>query len=62
VIGHEMGHGFDDQGAKSDGIGMLRDWWAPQDKAQFEALGNKLAAPVRRVLPVDEARPASTAD
>jgi putative endopeptidase len=35
VIGHEMGHGFDDQGAKSDGAGNLRDWWTPQDKAAF---------------------------
>ena len=28
VIGHEMGHGFDDQGAKSDAQGILRDWWS----------------------------------
>src|SRR6476659_3160201 len=43
VIGHEMGHGFDDQGAKSDGAGNLRDWWTPQDKTAFEALTAKLA-------------------
>src|SRR5262249_40225339 len=35
VIGHEMGHGFDDQGAKSDGHGVLRDWWSPADLAAF---------------------------
>ena len=43
VIGHEMGHGFDDQGAKSDGKGNLRDWWTPADKQAFEALTGKLA-------------------
>ena len=37
VIGHEMSHGFDDQGAKYNGDGMLQDWWTPQDKANFEA-------------------------
>jgi len=36
VIGHEMGHGFDDQGAKSDGTGLLRDWWTEADKTAFE--------------------------
>lgn len=36
VIGHEMGHGFDDQGAKSDAHGVLRTWWKPQDEASFK--------------------------
>ncbi|MGV8877148.1 MAG: M13 family metallopeptidase [Rhodoglobus sp.] len=36
VIGHEIGHGFDDQGAKYDGDGRLFDWWTPEDKAAFE--------------------------
>ena len=36
VIGHEMTHGFDDQGRKFDGEGNLRDWWTPQDGAEFE--------------------------
>ena len=44
VIGHEMGHGFDDQGAKSDGHGVLRDWWGPDDVARFKVLTDKLAA------------------
>ena len=35
VIGHEMGHGFDDQGAKFDGEGNLRDWWTPNDLVKF---------------------------
>jgi putative endopeptidase len=36
VIGHEIGHGFDDQGAQYDGTGNLNDWWTPDDKAAFE--------------------------
>jgi putative endopeptidase len=36
VIGHEMTHGFDDQGRKFDGNGNLRDWWTPADAAEFE--------------------------
>lgn len=44
VIGHEMGHGFDDQGAKYDQNGILRNWWTEQDKKNFEARGRKLVA------------------
>jgi putative endopeptidase len=36
VIGHEISHGFDDQGAKSDYLGSLRNWWTPNDLAQFQ--------------------------
>lgn len=36
VIGHEIGHGFDDQGAQYDGQGNLNDWWTAEDKANFE--------------------------
>jgi putative endopeptidase len=36
VIGHEIGHGFDDQGAQYDGAGNLHDWWTPDDKSAFE--------------------------
>ena len=36
VIGHEIGHGFDDQGAQNDGDGVLNDWWTADDKANFE--------------------------
>jgi putative endopeptidase len=44
VIGHEITHGFDDQGRKSDGGGMLRDWWTADDAAKFEAQATKLGA------------------
>jgi putative endopeptidase len=44
VIGHEIGHGFDDQGSKSDGDGVLRSWWTPEDRANFEALTARLGA------------------
>ncbi|NIZ92417.1 M13 family metallopeptidase [Kineococcus rubinsiae] len=41
VIGHEIGHGFDDQGAKYDGLGNLRDWWTDADREEF---GQRTAA------------------
>jgi putative endopeptidase len=44
VIGHEMTHGFDDQGRKSDGHGVLRDWWQPADAAKFQAEAAKYGA------------------
>ncbi|WP_297005598.1 M13 family metallopeptidase, partial [uncultured Corynebacterium sp.] len=42
VIGHEIGHGFDDQGSKYDGAGNLNDWWTDEDRAAFTALTDKL--------------------
>jgi putative endopeptidase len=42
VIGHEMTHGFDDQGRKIDAAGALRDWWTPADAKNFEARASKL--------------------
>jgi len=42
VIGHEIGHGFDDQGAQYDGDGNLNDWWTPADKAAFEVKSKTL--------------------
>ena len=44
VIGHEIIHGFDDQGRKSDGKGFLRDWWTAEDAAKFEVQAAKLGA------------------
>jgi putative endopeptidase len=43
VIGHEMGHGFDDQGAKSDAKGVLRTWWGPADVDAFKKRTDALA-------------------
>ncbi|HSU48832.1 MAG TPA: M13-type metalloendopeptidase [Arthrobacter sp.] len=44
VIGHEIGHGFDDQGSQFDGGGTLRNWWTDQDRQAFEALTAQLVA------------------
>ncbi|MEG3165603.1 M13 family metallopeptidase [Sphingomonas sp. PB2P19] len=44
VIGHELSHHFDDQGAKYDAKGQLTDWWTPKDVANFNALTGKLGA------------------
>lgn len=42
VIGHEIGHGFDDSGSTFDGDGVLRNWWTDEDKAEFEVRTSKL--------------------
>jgi len=44
VIGHEMVHGFDDQGRKSDGRGLLTDWWRPADAEKFQTEAAKYGA------------------
>jgi putative endopeptidase len=44
VIGHEITHGFDDQGRKSNGDGVLADWWTPDDAAKFETQAARLGA------------------
>lgn len=44
VIGHEIGHGFDDQGRKFGPDGSLHDWWTPADSAAFEARAKKLVS------------------
>jgi putative endopeptidase len=43
VIGHELTHGFDDQGALFDGDGNLKNWWQPDDKTKFDAKGTCVA-------------------
>jgi predicted metalloendopeptidase len=53
VIGHEIGHGFDDQGRKSDGMGNLRDWWTADDAKAFEARTTKLGAQYAAISPID---------
>jgi predicted metalloendopeptidase len=42
VIGHEIGHGFDDQGSKFDGKGVLRGWWTDADRGRFDARTKQL--------------------
>ena len=44
VIGHEMSHGFDDQGSMFDAKGNMVNWWTDEDKAKFDELGDKLVA------------------
>ena len=44
VIGHEMGHGFDDQGSRSDSQGVLRNWWTDTSREQFEQRTSRLVA------------------
>ena len=44
VIGHEISHGFDDQGSQYDGDGNLRNWWTVEDRARFDALSARLVA------------------
>ncbi len=54
VIGHEIGHGFDDQGSKSDGDGVLRNWWTPEDKAAFEARTDALVEQYNAFCPLED--------
>ncbi|HSU12193.1 MAG TPA: M13-type metalloendopeptidase, partial [Pseudonocardia sp.] len=51
VIGHEIGHGFDDQGSKYDGDGNLTDWWEPEDRAEFERRSKALIAQYDALTP-----------
>ena len=53
VIGHEIGHGFDDQGSQYDGSGMLRNWWSEADRTAFEALTSKLVAQFDALSPAE---------
>ncbi|WP_104089885.1 M13 family metallopeptidase [Cryobacterium sp. N19] len=52
VIGHEIGHGFDDQGSKYDGDGRLTDWWTAEDKAAFELRTTALIAQFEGLTPL----------
>ena len=51
VIGHEIGHGFDDQGSKYDGDGALNNWWSDADRAAFELRSNALIAQYNELRP-----------
>ncbi|WP_285724532.1 M13 family metallopeptidase [Psychromicrobium xiongbiense] len=52
VIGHEIGHGFDDQGSQFDGEGALKNWWSEQDRAAFEKRTAQLVAQYSALSPV----------
>ena len=53
VIGHEIGHGFDDQGRKSDGAGNLRDWWTPADARALDERASRLGAQYEALSPLE---------
>lgn len=53
VIGHEMGHGFDDQGSKSDANGIQQNWWTDEDRAAFETKADALAAQYSVYEPIE---------
>ncbi|HUW88314.1 MAG TPA: M13-type metalloendopeptidase [Candidatus Paceibacterota bacterium] len=53
VIGHEIGHGFDDQGSKYDGDGNLNDWWTQADRDEFEKRANVLIAQYNALAPAE---------
>jgi putative endopeptidase len=54
VIGHELTHGFDDQGAQFDSDGNLKNWWTKEDKERFEAKTKKLAAQFDQYIAIDD--------
>ncbi|MBT8078561.1 MAG: peptidase M13 [Gammaproteobacteria bacterium] len=54
VIGHEIGHGFDDLGSAFDGDGVLRNWWTKEDREEFEARTGKLKAQYSAFKPFDD--------
>jgi putative endopeptidase len=53
VVGHELTHGFDDQGRRYDGAGNLRDWWTPEDAANFTQRADCIVAEYGGFSPVD---------
>jgi putative endopeptidase len=54
VIGHEMGHGFDDQGSKSDWAGIQRMWWTDADRALFQQRVDRLGAQFDKYCPLEK--------
>mgnify|MGYP001359442202 CR=1 FL=1 len=53
VIGHEMGHGFDDQGSRSDWQGIQRNWWTDEDRARFDARTKALVEQYNQFCPLE---------
>jgi putative endopeptidase len=56
VIGHELTHGFDDEGRKYDAEGNLEDWWMEEDAKQFEALAERIVKQYDGYVAVDTLR------
>jgi endothelin-converting enzyme len=56
VIGHEISHGFDDQGRKSDGDGRLTDWWSAEDATRFQERAASLGAHYESYEPLKGAK------
>ena len=54
VIGHEIGHGFDDQGSAFDGDGVLRNWWTDEDRAEFKKRTARLVDQYSAFQPFDD--------
>lgn len=54
VIGHEIGHGFDDSGSTFDGDGVLRNWWTDEDKSEFEKRTTKLVGQYSEFKPFED--------
>ena len=54
VIGHEIGHGFDDMGSTFDGDGVMRNWWTDEDKAAFEERTGRLVEQYNAFQPFDD--------
>lgn len=54
VIGHEIGHGFDDSGSRFDGDGVLRNWWTDEDRSEFEKRTAKLVEQYNAFKPFDD--------
>jgi len=52
IIGHEISHGFDDDGSQYDGDGRLSDWWTPADRKAFDALTSRLVAQFDAYQPI----------
>ena len=54
VIGHEIGHGFDDKGSTFDGDGVMRDWWTDEDRTEFEKRTGALVAQYDAFMPFED--------
>ncbi|WP_421850054.1 M13 family metallopeptidase [Novosphingobium sp.] len=56
TIGHEIGHGFDDEGSRYDGTGALKDWWTEKDRKTFDSLTARLATQYDKQCPFDNGK------